>query len=845
MAPMGDPNILPVKTVLPELLAQLERQKNAVLVAPPGAGKSTVVPLALLDASWALGQKILLLEPRRLAARAVSRRMADTLREPVGATVGYRMRMDTRVGPKTRLEVVTEGVLTRMLQDDPALTGIAAVIFDEFHERSLHADLGLALCREAQDSLGLSLRILVMSATLDGAAVAACLNDAPIVRAEGRQFPVTTHYLGQSLPKLPDYLTVATHDLERIANQIQAVLQQTEGDALVFLPGASEILRLQRILESHSTRDSVIHALYGELHLDAQQAVMNPAPKGVRKIILSTNVAETSLTIDGVCVVIDLGLARRSLFDPVTGMERLVTVRIARSSAEQRAGRAGRTAPGTAWRLWGEGAQQTLPAQTPAEILTADLTSLALELAQWGTRDVSELAWLDAPPAASLAQARELLQRLEALDGNFKITSVGEAMLATGLHPRLAHMLVRAQNTPLHSLAATVAALLTERDILRQTRDPDMRTRLEALRGHASGSNPGAIQRLRELARRLGGNEVPKSDLDDQVGVVLCWAYPDRIAQVRQKIAGKTGSRYLLANGRGAALETISTLSNSEYLVAIDLDDAEGAEAQIRLAAPLTRPQLETAMAAQISESVESESQTRSGALQMRKVRRLQALILDEQRIVPDAQQRQDALLAHIRRVGVDSLPWGDAGLALRARLALLSTHGVAKPGVWPTFDNESLLIELDEWLAPWLANASNANALTADVLGQALRARLNHAQRQTLEEQAPTHVAMPTGTRVAVDYLDENAPCVEVRMQEVFGLAQTPRLAGGKVALTMKLLSPARRPMQITRDLAGFWQGSYAEVRKEMRGRYPRHYWPENPLEAEPVRGLRPKKPR
>jgi ATP-dependent helicase HrpB len=840
---MGDPNILPVKTVLPELLAQLERQQNAVLVAPPGAGKSTVVPLALLGASWALGQKILLLEPRRLAARAVARRMADTLREPVGATVGYRMRLDTRVGPKTRLEVVTEGVLTRMLQDDPALTGIAAVIFDEFHERSLHADLGLALCREAQDSLGLSLRLLVMSATLDGAAVAACLDDAPIIRAEGRQFPVTTHYLGQSLPKLPDFLTVATYDLERIANQIQSVLQQTDGDALVFLPGASEILRLQRILESHSTRDTIIHALYGELDLDAQQAVMDPPPKGVRKVILSTNVAETSLTIDGVCVVIDLGLARRSLFDPVTGMERLVTVRIARSSAEQRAGRAGRTAPGTAWRLWGEGAQVTLAAQTPAEILTADLTSLALELAQWGTRDVSQLAWLDAPPAAALAQARELLQRLEAIDNNFAITAVGRAMLGTGLHPRLAHMLVRARSTPLLNLAAAVAALLTERDILRQTRDADMRTRLEMLRGQASGGNAGAVHRLRELARRLGSSELPRSDSDDQIGVVLCWAYPDRIAQTRQKLAGKTGSRYLLANGRGAALENISTLSNAEFLVAIDLDDAEGAEAQIRLAAPLTRQQLETAMAAQITESVESETDARSGTLQVRKLRRLQALILDEQRIVPNTEQRQDALLTHIRRVGIEALPWGEAGRVLRARLALLGTHGVAKAGLWPAVDDESLLRELDDWLAPWLDGVASANALSPNTLVQALLAKLSHAQRQTLDEQAPTHVAMPTGTRAAVDYLDESAPCIEIRMQEVFGLAQTPRLAGGKVALTMKLLSPARRPMQITRDLAGFWQGSYAEVRKEMRGRYPRHYWPENPLEAEPVRGLRPKK--
>ena len=838
---MSEAPTLPVGEILPELRSRLVDGRNAVLVAPPGAGKSTVVPLALLDEPWAAGRKILLLEPRRLAARAVAARMAATLGERLGETVGYRMRLDTKVGPRTRLEVVTEGILTRMLQSDPALEGVAAVIFDEFHERSLHADLGLVLCREAQQSLDLPLKLLVMSATIDGAAVAQRLGDAPVIEARGRNFPVEMHYLGRGLPPLPEQRTLAPWDIDRLAAQVRQVLDATDGDVLMFLPGASEIHRLRAQVESVRIPGLAVHALYGEMRIEAQQEVLEPAPRGVRKLILATNIAETSLTIEGVRVVIDTGLARRSLFDPGTGMERLVTVRISQASAVQRAGRAGRTAPGTAWRLWGEGAQATLAPQTPPEILTSDLAPLALELARWGAREVQQMPWMDAPPAATLAQARELLRRLEAIDASHAITKVGAAMLETGLHPRLAHMLVRARGTSLATLAGNLAALLSERDLLRTARDPDVRTRLELLRGEVRGADQGALSRVRGLASRLGGGRAEAAD-DREAGVVLAWACPDRVAQLRPGSGGAAGQRYLLANGRGAVLEGASTLAGAPFLVALDLDDAEGAQAIIRLAAPLAKEQLEAALGAQIREGVETDTDPRTGAPRARRVRRFDALVLEERRAEVDPQAVVDALLGQVRQAGLDVLSWGEAGQRLRARLRFASEQRSAGLDL-PACDEQALLADLEQWLAPYLAGTSRLDQLSSGQLVDALLSRFTYTQRQKLEEFAPSHVTVPTGSRIAVDYEDDNAPCIEVRMQEVFGLADTPRIAGGRVPVTLKLLSPARRPMQITRDLAGFWRGSYAEVRKDMRGRYPRHYWPENPLEAEPTRGVRPRR--
>ena len=839
---MPESTALPVEVVLPQLCDALRRDRNAVLVAPPGAGKSTVAPLALLEQPWARGQRILMLEPRRLAARSVAARLAQNLGQRVGETVGYRMRLDTRVSAATRLEVITEGILTRMLQQDAALEGVAAVLFDEFHERSLHADLGLALCREAQESLGLPLRLLVMSATIDAAAVASRLGDAPVIEAQGRTFPVTVHYLGRALPALPEQRTLSARELAPIAQQIRRVLEQTEGDALVFLPGSPEIHRLREQLDAlreqlDALREQAfdIHALYGELDIETQQQVLRPAPRGRRKLILATNIAETSLTIDGVQVVIDTGLARRATFDPGTGMERLTTVRISQASATQRAGRAGRTAPGSAWRLWGEGAQSTLAPQTPPEILNSDLAPLAMELAQWGARDASQLQWMDAPPAAALAQARDLLRQLEAIDADGGMTATGRKMSETGLHPRLAHLLVRAQGTADAALAAQLAALLSERDLLRAARDPDMRTRLELLRGEARGAEAATLSRVRELARRLGDSAGRRAD-DAEAGRLLAWAYPDRIAQSRG-----TGGRYLLSNGRGAMLEGVSTLSGSQYLVALDLDDAEGAEARIRLAAPLTLAQLESALPGQIRDTVETYTDAR-GALQARRARRLGALLLAEQRVALDPEHVADALLEQLRAGGLGVLPWSEADRRLLARLRFVAQHGDAKRS-WPPMDDADLLADAATWLSPWLHGINNLQQLQEGRLGEALLSRLDRAQRQMLDEYAPAHITVPTGSRIAVDYVDDNAPCIEVRMQEVFGLADTPRIGGGKVPITLKLLSPARRPMQITRDLAGFWRGSYAEVRKDMRGRYPRHYWPENPLEAEPVRGVRPRR--
>jgi ATP-dependent helicase HrpB len=581
-------------------------------------------------------------------------------------------------------------------------------------------------------------------------------------------------------------------------------LEQTEGDVLLFLPGTPEIHRLREALHDLPALGFQLCALYGELDLAAQQQVLSPAATGRRKLILATNIAETSLTIEGVRVVIDLGLARRSMFDPGTGMQRLVTARISQASAAQRAGRAGRTAPGSAWRLWGEGAQAGLAAQTPAEILNTDLAPLALELARWGTRDANALQWLDPPPAAALSQARELLVMLEAIDAKGAITRVGRDMAEVGLHPRLAHLLVRARGTPHATLAAELAALLSERDLLR-TRDPDLRSRLEMLRGQSSGVDPGALSRVRELARQLRRGADNASDdrrsapsSDNSVGMLLAWAYPDRIAQAR----GGAGGRYLLSNGRGAMLEQASTLSSAAYLVALDLDDEEGAEARIRLAAPLTLGQLETALPEQIRESIETYTDSR-GALQARRARRLGALLLAEQRVPLDPAQVASALLEQVRGGGLTVLPWREADKVLLARLRFVCAHA-PNANEMPSWEDGALVSQLDIWLLPWLQDISTLQQLGGGRLGEALLSRLDRRQRQLLEDHAPTHLTVPTGSRIAVDYLDESAPCIEVRMQEVFGLADTPRLAAGRVPVTLKLLSPARRPMQITRDLAG-----------------------------------------
>jgi ATP-dependent helicase HrpB len=830
---------LPIDEALGPLSAALRKGPNAVVVAPPGAGKSTVVPLALLEEPWALGLRIVMLEPRRLATRAVAERMAATLGERVGDTVGYRMRLETRVGKRTRIEVVTEGVFTRMLQSDPALDGIAAVLFDEYHERSLHADVGLAFALDAQRHVAPELRVLAMSATIDGARVASLLGGAPVVQSLGRMFPVDVRHLGKGLPALPG----GPEPVDAlVARAVRHALAETEGDALVFLPGAGEIRRVERRLREEGALGAGVDVLplYGELAAGEQDAALAPARAGRRKVILATNIAETSLTIDGVRVVVDAGLERRSLFDPVTGMSRLETQRIARASAEQRAGRAGRTAPGICYRLWSESAERSLAAYAPPEIVVADLVPLALDLAAWGT-PAEELRWLDAPPAATLAGARDLLVRLGALDAAGRITPHGHAMQSLAAHPRLAHMLLKGSEHGAPAAAARLAALLSERDLLRgAARDSDIRTRLEALQ--RGGGERGVLERVRRTERaylrELGAAEARIEAAD--VGWLLAFAFPDRIGKRRSG----ADARYQLANGRGASFKSPEAIAREELIVAVELDDRER-DAKIELAAPLARADLLEHFASEIVTADEIAWDGRAEAVVARRTARFGELVLEEKPLAELAPGATGAaLLEGLRSLGLEALPWDDDCRTFVARCEFVRKLGRGDVGDWPDYSTAALAADL-AWLEPYLDGVTRRTHFVRIPLAAALRARLTPAQSRRLDELAPTHIALPTGTRAAVDYLDDNAPCASMRMQEVFGLAATPRIGGGTVPVTFKLLSPAHRPLQVTRDLASFWRNAYIEVRKDMRGRYPRHYWPENPLEAEPTRRAKPRPPR
>jgi ATP-dependent helicase HrpB len=835
---------LPIDAALPALTAALREKRAAVLEAPPGAGKSTVVPLVLLREPWAAHGRLLMLEPRRLAARAVAARMAHTLGEAVGATVGYRMRLDTKVSRATRIEVVTEGVLTRMLQEDAALEGVTAVIFDEFHERSLQADLGLALTLDARANLNPGLRVLVMSATLDGAAVARLIGEAPLISAPGRSFPVTAHYFGAGLPLLPAAAARGDTPERRVIQLILRALGEQDGDLLVFLPGAREIRRVQAGLTGAQLPAQVrVLPLFGDLSGAEQDAALAPALPGMRKVVLSTNIAETSLTIAGVRVVVDSGLVRRARFDPATGMSRLETQRISRAAAEQRQGRAGRTAPGACYRAWGEGAQASLAPFAPPEILEADLAPLALELAGWGVREAGALRWLDPPPAAQLASARDLLAVLGALDQEGRISAHGRQMRALPVHPRLAHMLLAAAKLSEIALAGELAALLADRDLLRgagAARDADIRTRLELLRGEVSSgaSDRGTLERARraarDLARQAGGDARDAPGDVSRAGLLLAFAYPDRIAQRRSG----AGGRYQLANGRGASFTEAQSLAQQEFIVAVDLDDADR-EARILLAAPLAREDLMQHFAGALKRAESVAWDARAQAVSARRTVSLGALVLEDKPLpaVPrDAALA--AMLTGVRELGLAALPWDRDAQDLRARLAFVRATLRDDAARWPDVSDAALTATLGEWLAPWLEGVTRREQLARIPLLQALRALLTYEQQRELDAWAPTHLTMPSGSRIRVDYLDESAPAASVRLQEVFGLASTPCLGRAQVPVTLKLLSPAQRPLQVTRDLASFWRGAYAEVRKDMRGRYPRHHWPENPLEAQPTRG-------
>lgn len=822
---------LPIHEVLPQLRQALASSPNVVLQAPPGAGKTTAVPLALLNEAWLAGRKIIMLEPRRLAARAAARFMARSLGEEAGETVGYRVRLESRVGPRTRIEVVTEGVLSRMLQHDPALEGVGIVIFDEFHERSLQADLGLALCLESQAALRDDLKLLVMSATLDGEAVARLLGAAPIVSSEGRSHPVTVHHAAhhargrQSDPQS-----------ELLATVLRA-LREEDGSILVFLPGAGEIRRLEQVLQAQQLGDGVIIApLYGTLATADQDRAIAPAPAGKRKIVLATNIAETSLTIEGIRIVIDSGVMREPRFDPGSGMTRLETVAISQASAEQRAGRAGRIEPGVCYRLWSEG-RHLIPFNIP-EIASADLAPLALELAQWGVSDAATMSWLTPPPAAALAQGRELLQRLGALDEQCIITGHGRQMAELPMHPRLAHMVIRGKEIGAGALACEVAALLGERDILRGVRDDaDIHGRVRALR-NGSGDNVdrGAVKRLQQVARQwqaqLGIKPSASDDLQ-QLGLLLAWAYPDRIGICRDG-----GHRYLLSNGRGAVLHEHDPLCGCEFIVAAQLEGSDS-NARIQLAAALERAQFEKYFSEQIERSERVEWDSREARVRASRQVRFGALVLEERQLdKPDPDQIAAAMVQGIRELGIASLPWSKAGESWRERVQFMHRHA---PEQWPDVSDEGLMNSLEEWLAPFLTGISRREHLQRIDLLAALNTLLPWERQRQLDELAPTHLMVPTGSRIPLDYSND-PPVLAVRLQEMFGATDTPRIAGGKVAVLLHLLSPAHRPVQVTQDLAGFWRGSYFEVKKDMKGRYPKHYWPDDPLQAEPTRRAKPK---
>ena len=837
-------NALPIDAILPSLRQALGERDEAVLEAPPGAGKTTRVPLALLDEPWLTGQGILMLEPRRLAARAAAERLAAELGEKVGDTVGYRIRLDSKVGPKTRIEVVTEGILTRRLQDDPALEGVGLVIFDEFHERSLDADLALALTLNGRELLrDTPLKVLVMSATLEGERLSALLDEAPVVRSEGRMFPVDLRW-GRPWQ--------AGEFIEpRVVQTVLQALADEPGSLLVFLPGQAEIRRVaEQLGEALAGRDEVLLCpLHGELELSAQRAAIEPAPPGKRKVVLATNIAETSLTIDGVRVVVDAGLARVPRFDPGSGMTRLETQRISRASATQRAGRAGRLEPGVCYRLWSEAQHEQLPAYGTAEILQADLAGLALQLGRWGVAP-EELAWLDVPPAAAYAQARELLARLGALNDSGALNAHGQAMAELPAHPRIAHLLLRGQALGLGSLACDVAALLGERDILRGA-GADLHERTALLAGESAGNRAsrGAVQRAKQLARQFRGylRGKPSEPVTDPehprwLGALLAFAYPDRVARQRRE----GGGEYRLANGRAAQFGEPDALMKEPWLVVADLGSRQGQrEERIYLAAALDAALFDTVLAEQVKVHDELDWDEREGVLRAERQRKVGELVLSREALPGlDAEARSRALLGLVRRKGLELLPWTPELRQWQARVNLLRRLDLEGKGEseWPDVSDAALLASLEDWLLPYLGKVSRLAHFANLELPGILHGLLPWPLPQRLDELAPRTLQVPSGSNIRLDY-SEFPPVLAVRLQELFGLADTPRIAGGRLAVKLHLLSPAQRPVQVTQDLANFWRSTYAEVKKDLKGRYPKHYWPDDPLIAEPTARAKPRK--
>ncbi len=826
---------LPIDAVLPELEAILAAGPAAVLAAPPGAGKTTRVPIALLDADWTRSGKLLILEPRRIAARAAAERMASTLGERVGQSVGYRIRGEIRVGPSTRIEVITEGVLTRMLQSDPELPGIAGVIFDEVHERSIHTDLGLALTLEAQRILRPELRVLAMSATLDVGAFARVMGDVPVLESAGRMHPVETRWLER--PWRPARGRAQRGAFEAAARDlIEVALAEQAGDVLVFLPGAREIERVARLLDTGTTA-AIVVSIHGALPLDRQRAALQPDAQGRRKVVLASAIAETSLTVEGVRVVVDCGRSRRARLDAATGLSRLVTEPVSRAEAAQRRGRAGRLAPGVCYRMWTRGEEGALPPYAPPEILTGDLVPLALELAVWGAHDPTGMAFLDPPPEGRLSEARELLTGLGALDADGQVTAHGRAMAQRGLHPRLAHLVLSAQAEGLGAEAATIAAILAERDPLRAAGSSLLTDRIKAvLSDHAApGADRAGITRIRAEARRLAPGRADREAALSEAGRLAALAYPDRIALRRAGAA----PRYLLSSGRGAVLADNDPLAVERLLVATDLED--GREARIRVAVPISEADLRAVYGARIKLVDHCAWSSRQQSVETRRREMLGALALSDV-VWADAppERTAEALADGVRELGISRLPWSKSAQNLRARVAWLVAQEGPNSDLLPDWSDETLTATLDDWLTPHLASLNRIERIAQLDLTAILSATIDWELRREIDRLAPARFALPLGGSAFVDY-SRAEPQISVRVQELYGMDTHPQIGDPPVPLILELVSPAGRPVQITRDLPGFWQSSYSDVRKDMRARYPKHPWPENPASAQPTR--RPKR--
>ncbi|MDP2734456.1 MAG: ATP-dependent helicase HrpB [Hoeflea sp.] len=809
---------LPVSDALAALCAALAKTPNAVLAAPPGAGKTTLVPLVLIAEPWLKG-KIILIEPRRLAARAAARRMAAMLGEEVGATVGYRMRLDTRVSTKTRIEVVTEGVFSRMALSSPDLEGIDCVIFDEFHERALEADFGLALALDIQSGLREDLRILVMSATLDTQRVAVLLENCPVIESLGRSHPVETRYLDRAPGERIEI---------SMANAIEALHRGEAGSILAFLPGQGEIRQVAARLEGRLGPLTDIQPLYGGLSSADQDAAIRPAPEGRRKVVLSTAVAESSITIDGVRIVIDSGLVRQPVYEPSTGITRLETIRVSQASADQRAGRAGRTAPGIAVRLWRAEQTKALPAFSTPQILASDLSAMVLDCLAWGVSDPRTLRFIDRPPDLAIEEARSLLAGLGAIDADGGLTGRGKRMRALALPPRLASMVVAGQDDGHGFAAAELAVLLTEQGLGGQDADLDARlSRFRSDRGQRAMA-------ARTLAARLaGGEKGDRSAGQVMAAELLVHAFPDRIARQR----GGRG-RFVLANGRGATIDETDRLAGAEFLVIADLSGKAQA-ARILAAAELSGQALDEVLDSRTVQSEDYAFDPQSGAVRARRISRLGAITLAETPLPkPDGAAAMAALCAGIRRIGLKALPFSAAGLQLRDRIGFLHAS-LGAP--WPDVSEPALLASLETWFAPYQPGVTSLKAIDRDGLNEGLLSLCGAGARSEIGRLAPTHYEAPTGSRLPIRY-EAEGPVVAIRVQELFGETGHPCIAGGRLPLTLELLSPAQRPIQTTRDLPGFWRGSWADVRAEMRGRYPRHPWPENPAEADPTRRVKPR---